>query len=512
MGALLGYSIEAALIMAVLFIGYKLFMSGTTFHRLNRFSLIAIIVVSWILPSTTSIFEPSVEIAVEADLPMMIGFQNHATHEDYLHKMLWMIPVMIYTVGIIATMAITILSAVKLRRIIRGGDKEKKDGYTLVVTRQAPGPFSWGKYIVLNPADMDSDLSMVISHERTHLRSFHWLDLLLAQTSLIFQWFNPAAWLIINDIKRVHEFKADEVAGEPDNRKYQMMLLKKTVGTSFPTFTDSLNHSQLKLRITMMKKKKSCGFRRVAVMALPAMAAVGMMAITRPSVEEVINDIRFADTGSLFESKVNESFTALQNDYSEPEVNDQSNTVDDEESLPLTTNASLFTPETKEEKADAEKTVEGITYFVDGQRFTGKLEELSPERIKSMTIVKDDPQYPNGKIMIELKEGSEQNVAVAVERLAEFKGGTDALLAFIRDNIKYPEGAKLEKPVRVIVQFTIDAEGNVSDATVKKGAGEKFDAEALRVVNLTNGKWSPASNDGKNIASKYVLPISFKPY
>ena len=135
-----------------------------------------------------------------------------------------------------------------------------------------------------------------------------------------------------------------------------------------------------------------------------------------------------------------------------------------------------------------------------------------------MQVVKDDPAYPDFKIMITTKKGagSEEGqkvyeARIIADQIAEYKGGVTALVAFLNENIKYPAEAKAAGVSgRVIVSFTIGADGSVSDVKVRKGVDEALDAEAVRVVKLTSGQWEPASNDGVPVATVYTLPVSFK--
>ena len=80
---------------------------------------------------------------------------------------------------------------------------------------------------------------------------------------------------------------------------------------------------------------------------------------------------------------------------------------------------------------------------------------------------------------------------------------------FIGANLKYPESAyKAKLSGLVVVGFTIDTDGTVKDASVKKGFHADCDAEALRVVK-SMPKWKPASKGGKTVATEMNLPIKF---
>lgn len=98
-----------------------------------------------------------------------------------------------------------------------------------------------------------------------------------------------------------------------------------------------------------------------------------------------------------------------------------------------------------------------------------------------------------------------------VEQKPEFEGGEAGLLKYVAENIKYPAIAR-ENGIegKVIVQFVVDENGNVSQANVIRGIGGGCDQEAMRVVNTMSGKWKPGKQRGRPVKVWFTLPISFK--
>ena len=95
------------------------------------------------------------------------------------------------------------------------------------------------------------------------------------------------------------------------------------------------------------------------------------------------------------------------------------------------------------------------------------------------------------------------------EQPASFPGGQEALLAFLDQSVRYPEGYESCAQGRVVVRFTIDVDGSIVDPKVIRSVDKELDAEALRVVGLMP-KWIPAKEKGKNKKSKFNLPILIK--
>ena len=95
------------------------------------------------------------------------------------------------------------------------------------------------------------------------------------------------------------------------------------------------------------------------------------------------------------------------------------------------------------------------------------------------------------------------------EQPASFPGGQEALLAFLDQSIRYPEGYESCAQGRVVVRFTIDVDGSIVDPKVIRSLDPPLDKEALRVVGLMP-KWIPAKEKGKSKKSIYNLPILIK--
>ena len=66
-----------------------------------------------------------------------------------------------------------------------------------------------------------------------------------------------------------------------------------------------------------------------------------------------------------------------------------------------------------------------------------------------------------------------------------YPGGTAAIKAFIRDNLKYPQEAlKHRTEGTVSLKYTIDHKGQVIDTHLISGLGHGCDEEAVRLVRL----------------------------
>ncbi len=259
MGALLSYSIMSGLFMLALYLAYRVFLARENQHSFNRGVLLLIYLVSFSMPMFVSVVENmgagSVTSIATEDIEIIS--ENVVTQS----KPVWgTILVWVFIVGMVTVTIKTAFTWFKLSVVIRKGKKIKQDGYTLVITdNEKYAPFSWMRYIVISRSDYENNYPAITAHELKHIISHHWADLLIAQVVCIINWFNPAAWFMRDELMLVHEYQADMavIDNGHDPQEYQMLLIKKAVGSRFPSLANSLNHSKLKKRITMMYKSKS---------------------------------------------------------------------------------------------------------------------------------------------------------------------------------------------------------------------------------------------------------------
>ena len=121
-------------------------------------------------------------------------------------------------------------------------------------------PFSFWRNIYINPSlYTPSELENILKHEQIHVKELHTLDILIAELSTIFYWFNPGVWLMKKAIKENIEFITDaEILNAGANKKnYQYSLLTVSNLQLKSNLVNSFNFSDIKTRIKMMNKGKS---------------------------------------------------------------------------------------------------------------------------------------------------------------------------------------------------------------------------------------------------------------
>lgn len=81
---------------------------------------------------------------------------------------------------------------------------------------------------------------------------------------------------------------------------------------------------------------------------------------------------------------------------------------------------------------------------------------------------------------------------------------------YIMQNIQYPESAIKEGTEGVVlVEFTINKRGKVTDVKVVESIDERLDNEAVRVV-FSSPRWIPAISEGNKVEVKKIVEVAFR--
>lgn len=462
MGMFFIYSIKVAICLAAFYLFYKLLLSRDTFHAFNRATLLLLMLLSLVLPFVNiSVDEPTVAydgmVQIEQLLAMGVVDDGPAPSGPTLIQVLFAI----YIIGVALFLVGEICSLVRLHRLISGKySVTTADGVKIVVIDDDVAPFSWFNNIVISRSDYESGRSEILIHEKAHIARRHSLDIMLCNMLLIFQWFNPAAWLLRRELQNIHEYEADEavIQSGADASEYQLLLIRKAVGERLFSMANNLNHNSLKKRITMMLIKKSNPWNRAKILLTVPVAAIAVVAFATPKAESLSKEIEH-DSNALVNSVVRSMPGTA-------------------EHLAMSTGeagAAGMSAEAAAPETAAADSLRG--------RVAGVTAGCSKDDGRVFDVVEDQPRYP---------------------------GGTNALMTYLRDNIKYPaEAAKAGIQGMVIVQFVVGKDGAVRDIKPVKSVSPELDAEAVRVV-AAMPKWVPGYQRGEAVNVRYTLPVNFR--
>ena len=321
MGAFIVYIIKSSLLLAMLVSLFMLFMSRETFHKLNRFLLLLIVVVSLALPFANvgvgtplqGVFDsiengftktddalPVADVLLADEQPVMTTLPSVATFDAVADGIpvsieekggtapLWQIVVLvIYGLGVALLVMRQVVMYVQLSRLIMRSRKATAelyglDGVRLRLHNGEEKPFSWFGWVVVSNNDMAEGAREILTHEAAHVRAGHSWDIMLADAVIIMQWFNPLAWIMKSTLKDIHEFEADEavISSGVNAKQYQLLIIKKAVGARLYSIANSFNHSLTKKRITMMCKEKSNKWSRAKALYILPVAAIAALSFS----------------------------------------------------------------------------------------------------------------------------------------------------------------------------------------------------------------------------------------
>ena len=477
MGAFIVYLLKSSLLLAMLVSLFMLFMSRETFHKLNRYLLLLIVVVSLALPFANvgvstplqgvfNFIENGGERAAET-LPVadvLLVNENRGENQLPVHNMVavagelnatdipvleekgsaqpvWLIVLLaIYGLGVVSLVIRQAVMYIQVSRLIMRSNKVSVwsyglDGVKLRLHGGDEKPFSWFGWVVVSNKDMDEGACEILTHEAAHVRAGHSWDILLADAVIILQWFNPLAWIMKNTLKDIHEFEADEavISSGVNAKQYQLLIIKKAVGARLYSIANSFNHSLTKKRITMMCKEKSSKWSRAKALYILPVAAVAAFSFS------TVENANAEPTGKVNEIVADGTISGVENNAQVVEVD----------------------------------------YIYD----------VAPAALN------DDPE----------------KIYEVVEVQPEFPGGTKEMMKYLQSNLKYPEDAKaVGAEGKAFVRFVVKADGSIGDVQIMRSTGnESLDDEALRVVKAMP-KWRPAMNKGEAVNVKFVLPIVYK--
>ena len=262
---------------------YKLVCTRDTFFRSRRFILIVSLVLPFILPfidvrewlESRDRMIMLTHFDYSAVLPeIVVGSEAAETGNRVFVLSEWI--GYLYLAGVVALLVRLAIQAFSLYRLIVCLPEKEINGVRVKCLNDPSGPFSFFRWIFMNPAAVKEDeISEILTHEMAHVKQHHSVDVLLAEIVSICCWMNPFAWLLKREVRLNLEFLADRKVMEAGfaTKSYQYHLLGLAYNHKYG-LSNNFNFSHLKQRIIMMNKKKSnaAGHIKYALFVLPAFA------------------------------------------------------------------------------------------------------------------------------------------------------------------------------------------------------------------------------------------------
>lgn len=453
----LAYFLKINVAIVLFYAFYRLFFYKDTFFHWRRVALLCFFAISLLYPLLNiqgwiKAHEPMVAMA---DLYATIILPEQIITPQQDPTMNWqeliiLFMKIIYWSGVIA---LTTRFLVQLGSIIRlhiQCPKSTMQGVHVHLLKKENGPFSFFHWIFIHPqSHTESEIGEIITHEETHARQYHSVDVLISELMCTFFWFNPFIWLMKREVRGNLEYMADHRVLETghDSKSYQYHLLGLAHHKAAANLSNSFNVLPLKNRIKMMNKRRTKEIGRTKYLMFLPLAALLMI---------VSNIEMVARTTEKFAKEVMEQATTQV--IPEPEA------------------VTISMPPAEE--------IQKMALPQDK-----KVKEVSETQIKNV---------PDSVIF------------EVVEEMPGFPGGQGALMQYLARNVKYPVEAQTKGiQGRVIVSFIVRKDGNISDIKVIRSVDPYLDKEAARVI-AAMPKWKPGKQRGETVNVRFTVPVMFR--
>lgn len=475
------YLLKLNLALIVLFGFYKLMFSGDTFFALRRATLIGMYLVAMLVPGLNCSYwiNKSVGMVSMANEYAAIVLPAVTVTPGGGGSIGWETTAMtIYTM--VACLLLLrffwqLVSIVRLRNKCRTTDI---NGTKVYLLESDEGPFSFFNWIFINPTKHNrQETDEIMTHELAHCRQLHSIDVLFTELFAIVFWANPFVWLLKREVRLNLEYLADNnvLAGGTDSKKYQYHLLGLAYRKNVATISNNFNVLPLKKRIKMMNKKRT---KRIAKVKYALYIPLAAALLVVSNIETVARDIAnvakampMAKASVKQEKMVDLSFSNKATVAVESRKNVQST-----EAI-----------ERKDNKMEVQA--------------DNRNSEMSAQKVEETTEVANEESAEKGP------KKSPKKVYDQIENMPTFNGN---LNQWLLQNMKYPvEAMNKKEQGKVIVQFIVSENGEVSEPKIIRSVSPALDKEACRIV-LAMPKWNPGKLKGKPVAVRYMLPITFR--
>ena len=324
----IGYVIAVGISLIFCWIPYRLFIQIKLDPQKNRTIIMAIYLLALFIPLISPSF-PSIYRNSSIEIGEISAFfvTDPIKHHDNIRfnneskTGPQNIMLAIYLFGACCSFLITLFHLLQLYKLHKNSRPYKLDGVIVFIHNKRDfSSFSWlnGIYLYKDVLNYNnSDLHSLLIHEKAHIEKLHFIDVLMSQLFLIFQWWNPIAWLLKKELQRVHEYEADAsvIDSGVDEIAYQNLLIDNISINQFSGLTDGLNNCSLKKRIIMMQTKN---FKKGAVLRILTVGGAALLAALIINVPVMASSLRSQADESIESSNiavVSSSESSINEDY-----------------------------------------------------------------------------------------------------------------------------------------------------------------------------------------------------
>lgn len=413
MGYFLVYMLKSGFCLTMFYLFYRLFLSRETFFRFNRIIILGLVLFSFLIPFIHFTTENPTLIQRQAlDLEALLLMANEVEIEQSSWNP-YAVFLGIYLIGVFCFLLRVLFSIGRIMQIIRMRHPIRIDGVSVYLVTKEIAPFSWMNTIIMSEKDWRENGKEILTHEKAHILAGHAYDLIAINICVLFQWFNPAIWLLKQELQSLHEYQADEAVLTQgiDAKKYQLLLIKKTVGSQrFLSVANSFNQSGLKSRIRMMLKSKSNPWRKLKFVGILPFAIATIAAFARTEVSNELEKLSAAKITEIIPDgitratdKVTETKTDSVMKKSKKKKENKKQKGNKQQQNTITTDSILA----KVERDGAQELPKNLAFVVDHEHKTAEeVQSIDPKEIKRIDVLKT----PSRDLITSLKIQEDQGV------------------------------------------------------------------------------------------------------
>jgi len=467
------YFLKVNVAIALFYLFYRLVFYNDTFWSTRRFYLVVSILLSVLYPLI------SFSGWLEKQEPMQVIMANYInlneitiTSKPVNYLNIENVLLVIY--GLVSFILL-IRMFVQLSSILRWrlkGKRQNLQGIEIIAIDATITPFSFFSTIFINPGlHNEQETLQILTHECTHARQLHSLDVLLSELMTVLFWINPAAWLLKREIRHNLEFLADNsvLKSGIDSKNYQYHLLQLSYQVPENQLINKFNISPLKKRITMMNQQKS---KKAGILKYSLIVPLALALMLSSNAETLVSAAtKIATSGGKNNSE--KTFQQVSQKQTKSTV-------------------KFTAPVIKRDESGEEKIYEKIDNM---PQFPGGESEL-------LKYIGQNLKYPiaaqengiQGKVIIRFVVSSTGKVvnAMVVKSIMKKVKVIDEVVA-----VGY--GVKKTTDEKGIVQRQIQSGTDM----------ELLEKEAIRLANSIPD-FTPGEIKGKKVAVYYTLPLTFK--
>ncbi len=401
MPALFTFLFKVNIALVLFCMGYYLVLRHLTFYTLNRIYLVTAILFSSIYPWIN--LDGFMERHQQLTAPVQTVIMQWRAPAENLVKPLnqpnyWQWAEIVFWAGAVLLAIRLVMQLVSLYRLYRNSEPGKVHNYAVRLIDGDVSPFSFWRSIYVNPDKLSpSDLEKVLEHEHVHVSEWHTLDILLAELSTIFYWFNPGIWLMKKAVRENVEFITDRkiLQRGVDTKQYQYSLLSVSMAGAPNSLVNNFNISTIKKRIIMMNAKRSSRlnlgrymFVAPAIIILLLVFSISKADVAKKHIANTIKSITLAIKGVT----ITNDDRPIMHPVSKQTGKVIAATVKAKIKATLKNTDTIYAGKSKDGKRTMlvtdSKSIDSIGYVINGAKSTrDELKALDPAHIYSIDIM-----------------------------------------------------------------------------------------------------------------------------